>query len=135
MPQRTANIAGKASIFSCHCGVEAAGWLAGCDAICGKRGDTIRRPCFSDEKFQQPGAMFGRSVMVARAPGTFRQSRSTPLSSDGTVRLGKPWRLSESDLVAPRCIAVSEKSLFIQGILLTRISPESGHAADRPRPR
>ena len=39
-----------------------------------------------------------------------------------TVRLGKPWRLSESDLVALRYSAVSEKSLFIQGILLTRIS-------------
>ena len=39
-----------------------------------------------------------------------------------TVRLGEPSRLSEADWVAPTCIAVSEESLFIQGILLTRIS-------------
>ena len=47
-----------------------------------------------------------------------------------TVRLGEPWRLSETDLVAPGCIAVSGKSLFIQGIPLTRSSvPESGQGS------
>ena len=43
----------------------------------------------------------------------------TYIQPDVDCRLWRAVAPSEADFVAPRCIAVSEKSLFIQGILLT----------------
>ena len=71
-------------------------------------------------------------MMVARSSGPsdsrrsrHRRSRRLISRRDADRRLGEPW------LGGPWCTAVSEKSLFIQGILLTRISISWIRSRDR----
>ena len=75
--QRTPNIAvNRASIIDCyHCGVEAAGWR-GTDAICGQAWETRSDNPASAMKVSANGAMFGRSMMIARRPGPSGSRRS-----------------------------------------------------------